>query len=72
MVVFPAPFGPRKPRISPSLDAEADIVDGGNAAVPLGEVLDLDHRSLQQRNVRGTTLRDAAGMLAIAWSTVWR
>jgi len=43
VVVLPAPFGPRKPRISP-LSTRNDVVDRGDAAVLLGEVLNLDHR----------------------------
>ena len=43
MVVLPAPFGPRKPRISPFSTRKRDPVHGRRAAVPLREALDLDH-----------------------------
>ena len=43
VVVFPAPFGPRKPRISPFSTLNDDPVDRGIAPVPFGQVLDFDH-----------------------------
>ena len=32
VVVLPAPFGPRKPKISPALDVEVDAGDGLDGA----------------------------------------
>ena len=43
-MVLPAPFGPEEPEDLALVDAEADVVDGGEAAVVLGEVLNLDHQ----------------------------
>jgi hypothetical protein len=40
-VDLPAPFGPRRPKISP-LDAETDAVDGGEGAEHLLDVLNRD------------------------------
>ena len=42
--LLPAPFGPRKPNVSPALDREVDPVDGGEVAVALGQALGVDHR----------------------------
>ena len=42
-MVFPAPFGPEEAEDLAALDAEAHVVYGSEAAVPLREVLDLDH-----------------------------
>ena len=50
VVVFPAPFGPRNPRISPAFRAKADIVHGGHAAVTFGYVLYFDHKALPSRS----------------------
>ena len=46
VVVLPAPFGPRNPRISPLRGGEADVADGDQVTVALGEVADFDHRVL--------------------------
>ena len=43
MVDLPAPFGPRKPTISPAAHAEADVVHGRDGAEIFAEVCDLDH-----------------------------
>ena len=43
VVDLPAPLGPRKPVTRPGLGGEGDVVDGGEAAVPLGEGIDGDH-----------------------------
>ena len=43
VVVLPAPLGPRKAKISPCCDVERDVVDGGEVAELLDQVLDLDH-----------------------------
>ena len=40
---LPGPVGAQEAQDLPLLDAEGDPVDRGMAAVPLGEVLDLDH-----------------------------
>ena len=45
VVVLPAPFGPRKPRISPGAARERDVLDRGEVAVPLAQVRDFDHVS---------------------------
>jgi hypothetical protein len=45
VVVFPAPFGPQESEDFTALDAEAHIVDRGDAAIPFGEVLNLNHRT---------------------------
>jgi hypothetical protein len=52
VVVLPAPFGPRNPRFSP-FHAKADVVHGGDAAVALGDVLDLDHTSTPFQKLSG-------------------
>ena len=57
VVVLPAPFGPRKPWISPGWHLEADAVDGGERAVRLDEIVDGDHR----RRRRGPRPAAAAG-----------
>ena len=43
VVLFPEPFGPRKPVTWPGLDREAERVDGDLAAEPLGQTVDRDH-----------------------------
>ena len=43
-VDLPQPFGPIRPRISPSLHVEADAVDRGDAAEALLDVADLEDR----------------------------
>ena len=43
VVVLPAPLGPRKPVTRARLADEGDVVDGGEAAVLLGESVDFDH-----------------------------
>ena len=43
VVVLPAPFGPSRPKTSPSLDLEAHAGYGELLAVALVQVLDLDH-----------------------------
>ena len=45
VVVLPAPFGPRKPSTWPGRGGEADVADGDQVAVALGEVREL--RSLR-------------------------
>ena len=40
VVVFPAPFGPSRPKTSPRPDGEADAVDGDVIAEPVAEVVD--------------------------------
>ena len=42
VVVLPAPFGPRKAKISPG-DVERDVVDGGNVPKFLDELLHANH-----------------------------
>ncbi len=42
MVDFPAPFGPRKPIISPRRDLETHMVDGSEGAETFDEILDDD------------------------------
>ena len=42
--LLPAPFGPRKPNVSPRCDGEVDPVDGGEVAVALRQPVRLDHR----------------------------
>ena len=44
VVVLPAPFGPSRPKISPSPTVNDQVVNRGERAVALGEALDLDHR----------------------------
>ena len=43
VVVFPAPFGPTRPRTSPGLTREAEPLDCREVAVALLQPLDLDH-----------------------------
>ena len=43
IVVLPAPFGPIRPRISPSPQVEAGVVDGADPAEALDEPVDLEH-----------------------------
>ena len=43
VVDLPAPFGPRNPVTRPGLTVEADVVDGGLVAVPLGQSDRFDH-----------------------------
>ena len=43
-VVLPAPFGPIRPTISPSLDLEIEIGDGNKPAEMHGDVLDRRER----------------------------
>ena len=46
VVVFPAPFCPTIPRISPGADAEREPPDGDGVAIRLMEILDDDrHRN---------------------------
>ena len=45
VVVFPAPFGPRKPLIGPGLEREREVVDGDEIAEPLGQRLGDDDGS---------------------------
>ena len=47
MVVFPAPFGPRNPTISPRPTVNPIRVHGDHGGVVLREILDLDHRLLE-------------------------
>ena len=77
MVVLPAPFGPRKP--SPRrASEEADVVDGGEAAIAFGESFDCDHGDQRVRDwptvdsAAGRTRATKVGVLATsAGSTHW-
>ena len=53
------------------LDTKTDVVHGRDPAVAFGDVLDLDHRSLQRSIIRaaGTTIRDGTSNAPITWST---
>ena len=42
-VDLPEPFGPRNPKIEPLRDLEADMIDGGEMAEPLRQVLAFNH-----------------------------
>ena len=46
VVVLPAPLGPSRPKISPALDVEVELVDRGEVGprVDLGQVLGVDDR----------------------------
>ena len=44
VVVFPAPFGPMRPRISLRIDREPQVADRHVLAVELLQALDEDHR----------------------------
>ncbi len=44
VVVLPAPLGPRKPKIGAGRHGELDAVQGGLAAVALGQAAQLDAR----------------------------
>ena len=46
VVVLPAPFGPRNPRISPRSTLKLTSLTAVNGAVLLGEVLHLDHSGM--------------------------
>ena len=62
-MVLPAPFGPMTPSSSPSPSAEVDLVDGGDAAVALGDADRLERgRRLGERP--GGGLR---GCVGAAW-----
>ena len=55
-VDLPAPLGPMTDRISPVLDAEADVVDRGQAAEALGDTFDFKnvfHRLSPSSRVSG-------------------
>ena len=43
-VDLPEPFGPRKPKMEPLLDLEADVIHGREVAEPFGQPFALDHR----------------------------
>ena len=43
-VVLPAPLGPSRPSVSPALDLQGQVVDGGEVAVAVGEVSAVDRR----------------------------
>ena len=43
-VVFPLPFGPRKPKISPPRDLQVDAVDDGARAEALGDAPHVDRQ----------------------------
>ena len=53
VVDLPAPLGPRKPSTSPGPHVEADVLDGGDAAVALGETVGLDHVGRIEGDGRG-------------------
>ena len=48
-VLLPAPFGPRKLKISPFFHRETDIVDRLEIPVAMFEVLDTDDRRFRVR-----------------------
>jgi hypothetical protein len=48
-VLLPQPFEPRNPKISPFGDAEADVVDGGEVAEPLGQTFGFDGNLVRRR-----------------------
>ena len=52
-VVLPAPFGPIRPRISPGLDRQRDVVDGDQPAEPARQAGDLEERHAQPRRSDG-------------------
>ena len=53
VVVFPAPLGPRKPKISPAATVRQSVFDAARPSVALGQAVGLDHRGhLLQRRVR--------------------
>ena len=49
VVLLPEPFGPISPRISPSFNAERDVVDRLERAEPLAQAPDIEQRHLVQR-----------------------
>ena len=51
-VVFPDPFGPRMPTISPCLDPQRDLGYGHEAAETLGEAVDLKKHGANARTAR--------------------
>ncbi len=58
VVVFPAPFGPRTAEKLTASDGEIDAGDGGEAAVALGELLELNQRPARRlRNAISYVLR---------------
>ena len=52
VVVLPAPFGPRKAKISPSLHFERNTIDGGKVAELLQQILDSDHRGETSSSIK--------------------
>ena len=44
VVVLPQPLDPRKPKISPLLDAEAHVIDRGEVTEAAGQIVRLDRR----------------------------
>ena len=57
-VVLPAPLGPSRPSVSPAVHLQGQIVDGGEVAVAVGEVL-----GSRSRGVVTVASRSAAGHL---------
>jgi hypothetical protein len=53
VVVFPAPFGPRKPVDRPFRDTEIEISDGGEIPVGLDHVSKLKNRLVHLDNSTG-------------------
>jgi hypothetical protein len=45
VVVFPAPFGPRKPVTVPGRMEKRQVVDGHGGAVALDQAVSFDHHS---------------------------
>ena len=43
---FPAPLGPRKPKISPARDVERDAVHGDKVAEALDQIVEMDGGAL--------------------------
>ena len=65
VVVLPAPFGPSRPKISPSPTLKRRL-DGGRRAIALGEAFGLDDRLAHRRPKRATAptmIRSAAPMM---------
>ena len=62
VVDLPAPFAPRKPKISPGADVEREVIDGGEIAEPARQAVDGDriHRRLPADGACDARLGDAA------------
>ena len=68
VVDFPAPLGPRNPKISPRPNGEADAIDGHKIAEPFLQVL---HRDDRRSGFLCGVLRPAADS-AYSWIPVAR